>query len=89
MLSAGLIRHSDILKVGHHGSRTASSEPFLATFTPQIAVYSAGTGNQYGHPHLETITALNQIGAQIFGTDINGTVEIRTDGKTYSVKKTK
>jgi len=45
----------------------------------------AGVGNSYGHPHTETITALNAIGARIYGTDVNGTIIVTTDGQTYLV----
>lgn len=79
----------DILKAGHHGSRTASSPAFLDFIRPEVAVYSAGTGNSYGHPHRQTITALNNAGATIYGTDVHGTVVISTDGKSYSVKTEK
>ncbi|MBM2832717.1 MAG: beta-lactamase protein [Dehalococcoidia bacterium] len=74
-----------ILKVGHHGSRTASSRAFLALVEPEVAIYSAGKGNNYGHPHPEAIAALKAAGARIYGTDVNGTVIVTTDGKTYSV----
>jgi competence protein ComEC len=75
----------DILKVGHHGSRTASSPDFLALTTQEVAVYMAGTGNSYGHPHQETLDALARIGARIYGTDVVGTIMITTDGQTHSV----
>ena len=75
----------EILKVGHHGSRTASSANFLAATTPETAIYMACTGNSYGHPHAETILALENIGSHIYGTDINGTIKISTDGNTYNV----
>jgi beta-lactamase superfamily II metal-dependent hydrolase len=76
----------EILKVGHHGSRTASSKDFLAAASPEVAVYMAGTGNRYGHPHQETLAALAQIGAKIFGTDVNGTITVKTDGWTFVVQ---
>jgi len=79
----------DILKVGHHGSRTASSAAYLSVAKPEVAVYQAGTGNTYGHPHQETLIALDNIGAQIYGTDVHGTVTVTTDGKTYSVQTQK
>jgi competence protein ComEC len=79
----------DILKVGHHGSNTASSPAFLQIIKPEIAVYMAGAGNSYGHPHQETITALNNIGATIYGTDTCGTIIITTDGKTYTIQTAK
>ena len=74
-----------ILKVGHHGSRTASSADFLNITSPEVAIYMAKVDNSYGHPHAETITTLNAIGAKIYGTDINGTIIVTTDGKTYLV----
>lgn len=78
-----------ILKVGHHGSRTSSSRAFLDLVKPEVAVYSAGKGNSYGHPHPETITALKAVGAKIYGTDVNGTITVNTDGKAYSVQTAK
>lgn len=74
-----------ILKVGHHGSRSSSTPAFLDLVKPEVAVYSAGKGNSYGHPHAETIAALLAVGAQIYGTDVNGTVVVTTDGVTYQV----
>ena len=85
MLSSVRLPEVEILKVGHHGSRTASSSDFLSITSPEVAIYMAGVDNRYGHPHAETITALNQIGAQIYGTDINGTIIATTDGRTYSI----
>jgi len=76
----------DVLKVGHHGSRTASSPEFLNRVKPKIAIYMAGIGNKYGHPHQETIQALSAIGAKIYGTDIHGNIIITTDGKIYSLQ---
>jgi len=84
-LSSLQLPEVEILKVGHHGSRTASSADFLAVTSPEVAIYMAGVDNSYGHPHAETITALNAIGAQIYGTDVNGTIIVTTDGETYLV----
>lgn len=85
MLAEDIVPDVDILKVGHHGSRTASSMQFLEATEPEYAIYMAGQGNSYGHPHQETITNLCEIGAEIYGTDIHGTVIITTDGVTYNV----
>jgi len=86
MLTEGIVPDVEILKVGHHGSRTASSTAFLAVTTPEVAIYMAGIGNPYGHPHAETIEALEEIGAKIYGTDVNGTIVVVTDGITYTVQ---
>jgi len=75
----------EILKVGHHGSRTASSMQFLQAAKPEYAIYMAGQGNSYGHPHEETIISLCEVGAEIYGTDIHGTIIITTDGETYNL----
>ncbi len=87
MMILGSVRIPDveILKVGHHGSSTSSSSDFLAITNPETAIYLAGEDNRYGHPHDETITALSEVGAEIYGTDINGTIIVTTDGQSYSV----
>jgi competence protein ComEC len=76
----------EVLKVGHHGSRTASSQNFLAVTTPEVAIYMAGKGNTYGHPHAETIEALSAIGAEIYGTDVHGNIVVSTDGEKYELQ---
>ena len=76
---------STILKVGHHGSYTSSSSAFLTAVAPQIAVYSAGRGNSYGHPHKEAIMNLCKTKITIYGTAIHGTVVVNTDGERYTV----
>lgn len=85
MLADGVVPSVEILKVGHHGSRTASSMQFSQVIEPECAVYMAGLGNKYKHPHEETIANLCEMGADIYGTDIHGTIIIMTDGLTYSV----
>jgi competence protein ComEC len=86
ILSAGLPVQATVLKVGHHGSNSASSLSFLRAVSPQVAVYSAGAGNPYGHPHPETLAALAAVGAQVYGTDVNGTVVVVSDGSSYQVE---
>lgn len=81
-----LVSDIEILKVGHHGSRTSSSPEFLNKVKPEVAIYSAGTGNSYGHPHQETISALTKVGAKIYGTDINGTIIVTSDRKSFTVQ---
>ncbi len=89
ILAFGPELQSEILKVGHHGSKTSSSKAFLAEVQPEMAIHMAGTGNRYGHPHAETISALEGIGAEIYGTDMNGTIVVTTDGITYEVQTEK
>ena len=75
----------DVLKVGHHGSRTSTTEAFLEAVSPTIAVISCGEGNRYGHPHPETIERLEQKGITVYRTDIDGSVVLKTDGKMFTV----
>jgi len=89
ILESGLIVQADILKVGHHCSRTSSSAQFLDAVKPQVAIYMAGEGNRYGHPHQESITALTGVGAVIYGTDMRGTIIITTDGGEFTLETEK
>ena len=66
----------DILKVGHHGSRTSTTKSFLNQIKPKVALISVGKDNSYGHPTENTLKRLNDIGAKIFRTDENGTILI-------------
>ncbi|MBI4334385.1 MAG: MBL fold metallo-hydrolase [Chloroflexi bacterium] len=79
-----------VLKLGHHGSRTSTSEAFLQAVRPELAVYMAGAGNPYGHPHRQTLTRLRRLNVKVYGTDNNGTVVISSaDGVNYSVSTEK
>jgi len=80
MLDAGLDLQSDVLKVGHHGSRYATTQPFLDDVAPSYAIVSAGEGNPYGHPHEEAIQRLLVKGVTIYGTFHSGTIIASTDG---------
>ncbi|MBI3888417.1 MBL fold metallo-hydrolase [Candidatus Nomurabacteria bacterium] len=70
---------STILKVGHHGSRTSSSVPFVKAVAPSSAFISVGKANKYGHPHQETLDTLMQVGAKILRTDLLGTIIMKCD----------
>ena len=70
---------SDILKVGHHGSRTSSSASFVEAVSPAYALVSDGKDNKYGHPHPETLDTLIQFGAKILRTDLLGTIIFSCD----------
>jgi competence protein ComEC len=91
LVSSNLVPDVDILKVAHHGSANSSSLGFLITARPEIAVYSASTGNSYGHPAEKTLNSLVcDIGAAVYGTDTHGTVSITVsadDGIVISTEK--
>ncbi|WP_152655434.1 MBL fold metallo-hydrolase [Oceanobacillus sp. CFH 90083] len=76
---------STFLHLGHHGSKTSTDPAFLDAVQPQIAIYSAGEGNSYGHPSPEVITLLNDQNIEWYGTDVDGTIVVITDGETYSI----
>jgi len=71
----------DILKLAHHGSKTSSSEVFLAATTPKYGIISAGKNNRYGHPHQEVIGRLSASEIKILGTYEEGTIIFESDGE--------
>ena len=71
---------SDILKAGHHGSKTSSSEIFLSTVKPKYGIISAGKENRYGHPSQEVLDRFSNLNIEIFRTDQEGSVVFETDG---------
>ncbi len=77
----------DVLKVGHHGSKTSTSEALLGFASPAIAVISAGKENRYGHPNAEVLERLEQFEVQTLGTYERGTIVMESDGETIRVKK--
>lgn len=84
MVANGDELRADVYQAGHHGSRNASSWKFLEAVTPSYTVISCGAGNDYGHPHAETLERLREIGSEIFRTDLQGTVQAVSDGKEIS-----
>ncbi|MEK7579240.1 MAG: MBL fold metallo-hydrolase [Patescibacteria group bacterium] len=74
---------SDILKAGHHGSKTSSGEVFVHAVSPEYAVISAGKDNSYGHPHKEVIDTLTRASTTILGTHEEGTIVFSSDGKIF------
>jgi beta-lactamase superfamily II metal-dependent hydrolase len=75
---------STVLKVGHHGGRHSSTEPFLAAVQPQAAIISSGKGNEYGHPTEEALQRLGDVGARIFRTDQQGEIRAVSNGTTVT-----
>lgn len=80
---------STVLKVGHHGSDTSTSYPFLKAVDPEYAVISVGTQNSYGHPDENTLSRLRDADVKVFRTDLQGDIFCTSDGKTvtFSVSK--
>jgi competence protein ComEC len=77
---------SDVLKVGHHGSRTSSTPAFLRAVSPRVALVSVGTGNMYSHPSPEIMQSLAAHGAIALRTDLLGSIVVRTDGVRIEVE---
>ncbi len=71
---------SDVLKAGHHGSRTSTSQEFVEAVDPQYAIISAGKDNRYGHPHAEVLRALDAHGVEVLSTAEEGTITFASDG---------
>lgn len=80
---------TDVLKVGHHGSNTSSSQEFLEQVLPKYAIIMAGEGNSYGLPKDEIVKRIENLGTTIYRTDKNGTIEITSDGNEIKIKTEK
>ena len=79
---------SDVLKIGHHGSRTSSSAAFVKAVSPKLGVISLGAGNSYGHPHAKTLKTMEKYGVEILRTDRDGTITIKSTGSgNFTVTK--
>ncbi|MCW8996822.1 MAG: hypothetical protein OQK77_13490, partial [Psychromonas sp.] len=76
---------SDVLKAGHHGSKTSSSDVFLNYVTPKYSLISAGFKNKFGHPASEVMQRLEKYGSTIYRTDLQKAVLLRSDGKRINV----
>ncbi len=87
MSAYGTVLSADVLKVGHHGSSSSSSQGFVAAVSPKFAVISCGAGNSYGHPTSQTLSTLSGFGVEILRTDIDGTVVFESNGsQVYRIK---
>lgn len=84
--SSGVLDSIDLLKVGHHGSRTSSTPEFLAALRPRVAVVSAGRANRFGHPHPEVLERLESVSEHVLRIDHEGGVIVRTDGNDFDVR---
>ncbi len=77
---------SDVLKAGHHGSKTSTSENFVKSVSPQYAIISAGFENRYGHPHQDVLDNLNKFNIKILRTDLDGRIVFESDGMNIKLK---
>lgn len=89
ILASGLPLDSEILKVGHHGSKTSTSESFLAAISPEVAAIQVGANNRYGHPHEKIVTRLISHDVKIYRTDLHGNIFVTTDGNSYAISTTR
>ncbi len=87
ILNEGYNLKADVLKVGHHGSASSTTYPFLREVMPQYAVISCGKDNSYGHPDPHTVSRLTDAGAQVLRTDIEGDIEMVSDGSSIAINK--
>jgi competence protein ComEC len=85
ILDRGLDVNSGVLKVAHHGSKTSSSEEFIAEVSPEIAVILVGKENSYGHPNSEVLEIFKKFGIKVLRTDLDDDIKIISDGKNYEI----
>jgi competence protein ComEC len=77
--------HSDVLKIGHHGGKNSTTQPFLDAVRPQIGIISVGQTNPYGHPSSKVQERLEAAGVRILRTDRDGAVHVITDGQHIEI----
>lgn len=79
----------DVLKAAHHGSKTGITTELARALRPAVVVLSYGEGNDYGHPDQATLDVFASVGAQIYGTAVNGNVTVTSDGKSVTAQTSK
>lgn len=84
IINSGIHIFADVYKVSHHGSKTATTDAFLAAVSPSYAVISVGEENAYGHPSAEVLNKLREAGIEVFRTDEQGTIIATSDGKNIT-----
>ena len=89
MIKAGSNVKADVLKVGHHGSKSSSTDKFLQAVNPSIAVISVGANNKYGHPSDRVLQSLQSLGVNILRTDELGNIVLKSDGSTVTISSIK
>ena len=84
-----IVMRADVLKLGHHGSSTSTGYSFFLAVSPDLAVASCGTDNEYGHPHYETLSLLYDTRTALYRTDCDGSITFLLDGTNVSVEPTR
>ncbi len=82
----GAVLRADVLKLGHHGSRSSSAEEWLRAVSPSVAVISAGKDNRYGHPHKDVLDRLATLGISSVSTVERGTITFVSDGRSVEIR---
>ena len=77
--------HATVLKAGHHGSKTSTTQTLLKKISPSVTVISCGKNNDYGHPHAEVLKMLKSVNSTVYRTDRDQTVIVATDGSSLTV----
>jgi hypothetical protein len=83
--AGALVSRCDILKLAHHGSRNGTDAAWLDHVRPRLTIASLGKGNEFGHPHAETLALLARDRVPLLRTDENGSITVETDGRTWRV----
>ena len=89
MLSAGAPLRADVLKVGHHGSSSSSTQAFLEAVRPRYAVISVGAQNDYGHPNASVLARLSSLHIKTLRTDERGSITFHSDGTELTIATTR
>ena len=87
LVKNGVLEDVEVLKTAHHGSRYSSSEAFLKAIKPEVSLISCSAANRYGHPGVETLERLDDVGSRIFITKDSGAITILTDGHEVRVRE--
>lgn len=87
LVKNGVLEDVEVLKTAHHGSRYSSSEAFLKAIKPEVSLISCSAANRYGHPGVETLERLDDVGSRIFITKDSGAITILTDGHEVRVSE--
>lgn len=85
ILLEGIDADADILKVGHHGSKTSTGKEFLSAVSPDVAIIQVGAENRYGHPAPEVLERLNKYGIKVYRNDLDGDIRLKSDGRQFLI----